>query len=125
MYAGSLLTPIQETLQTLDTTTRLIITANLPYLTEEQFETEPSIQKEPKSALVAADHGLALYKQLLTQVTPLIPNFQFPISLLMEIDPTQAELLTTYIQKILPNATTKVHKDLAGHDRVVHVTVGK
>ena len=46
----------------------IIITANLPYLTEQQFQSEPSIQREPKKALVADNNGLALYEKLLKQI---------------------------------------------------------
>lgn len=124
-FHGSLIEPVESTLTGLNTETHIIITANLPYVTEEQYTLEPSIQKEPKSALVAGDQGLALYKKLLEHIPPLIPNFQFPISLFMEIDPTQTKPLSEYITKILPKALIEVHKDLAGHDRVVHVTVGR
>ncbi|MSU74932.1 MAG: peptide chain release factor N(5)-glutamine methyltransferase [Candidatus Magasanikbacteria bacterium] len=52
----------------------IIITANLPYLTPIQFEAEPSIQREPRSALVAENSGLALYEKLLQQISHLSPS---------------------------------------------------
>lgn len=110
----------------------VIVTANLPYLTEDQFKDEPTIQHEPKSALVAEDNGLALYKELLEQIKTLISprpelrtkaDFQFPISLFMEIDPTQSQPLSTYIKTLFPNPIINIHKDFAGHDRIVELSL--
>lgn len=97
----------------------IIITANLPYLTQEQFKNEPSIQREPYSALVAEDNGLALYKKLLKQIKTLYTNST--ISLFLEIDPSQSYPLTEYIKTIFPNAKIEIKKDLAGRDRVLDV----
>lgn len=92
----------------------VIITANLPYLTQHQFNTAPSIQHEPHVALVANDGGLGLYKELLEQIKA-IKQF----TLFMEIDPSQTESLTACIKKQFPNGNVEVHKDLARHERVV------
>ncbi|PIT86381.1 MAG: peptide chain release factor N(5)-glutamine methyltransferase [Candidatus Magasanikbacteria bacterium CG10_big_fil_rev_8_21_14_0_10_43_6] len=120
-FYGNLLEPVLHRLQGLNDHTHIIITANLPYLTEEQFQNEPSIQKEPKSALVAQDTGLALYKELLTQVQPLVAHVSLPISVFMEIDPGQAERLSGYVKKIFPMGQTHLYKDLTGKNRVLKV----
>lgn len=109
----------------------LVITANLPYLTKEQCASEPSIQREPRSALVADNDGLALYEQLLQQIVHLISLFScsrgtppwrwpnFLISVFLEIDPSQSTAITLIIKKYLPQASVEIKKDLAGKDRVV------
>lgn len=101
---------------------KLIITANLPYLTEQQFQNEPSIQQEPKNALVANNNGLALYEELLRQVRqlPYILNSIFYI--LFEIDPSQTKAISNLIQQILPESNFEIKKDLAGLDRLVKIT---
>ena len=94
----------------------LIITANLPYLTEEQFQKEHSIQKEPKTALVADNGGLALYEELFQQIH-LLPIL--PITIFMEIDPSQITKASDLINNYYPNANIQIKNDLAGRDRLI------
>lgn len=102
----------------------LVVTANLPYLTAEQYAAEPSIQFEPRSALVAANKGLALYEELLKQIQSVISKFpNFQISLFMEIDPSQSTHIIQLVKQYLPHALVEIKKDLAGRDRVVCVRV--
>lgn len=112
---GNLLDPLikQKTRKLANQPT--IITANLPYLTEQQFSEELSIQQEPKSALVAEDNGLALYKQLLLQ----LKNNLSPIPLtgFFEIDPTQTIRLTEEILLIFPHAKITCVKDFSQLER--------
>ncbi len=116
---GNLLEPWLSTVDS--SLSSLIITANLPYLTEHQFTTEPSIQHEPKSALVADNEGLALYEELLRQIQSLIPTLQSPITGIFEIDPTQSERMQALIKRYFPDAKVEIKKDLAGQDRIVTV----
>ena len=99
----------------------LVITANLPYLTKEQVETEPSIQWEPIGALVADDNGLAQYKKLIEQIHQITLNIKNIPSIFcfMEIDPQQSSSLTQFIHTVFPQAQVEVVKDLLGDDRVV------
>lgn len=97
----------------------IILTANLPYLTEEQFNAEKSIQQEPHSALVADDAGLALYKELLTQIQQNNVTGIF----FFEIDPSQSQTLSPYIAKIFPNSKIEVIKDLCGRDRMIQWSI--
>ena len=115
---GNLLEPILNK-KTLEQFEHIFITANLPYLTEEQFTSEESIQHEPKSALVAGDGGLALYEELLKQLK--LSRITYHVSLFFEIDPTQADKIKVLIKKYLPTAKVEIKKDLAGHNRVVIV----
>jgi release factor glutamine methyltransferase len=83
-----------------------------------QFQNEPSIQHEPKSALIAESNGLALYEELLQQIKNILIS-QYPISLFLEIDPSQIHKMIKLVQMYIPNATIEIKKDLAGLDRVV------
>lgn len=88
-----------------DPSHHLIITANLPYLTQEQFNSEPSIKKEPKIALIADNkNGLSIYEKLLQQTRQL----KNPATIFLEIDPAQAGKMPGLIKK-----------DLSGSDRLV------
>ena len=101
-------------------TYHLIITANLPYLTDEQFQHEASIQHEPKSALVADNHGLALYEKLFQQLQTITTHCSV-ITLYCEIDPSQSDIIQTYIKTYFSHAMINIKQDLARRDRVVCV----
>lgn len=97
----------------------IFITANLPYLKEEQFESEPSIQHEPHSALVAEDNGLALYKELLDQMQ----KSSVPFTAYFEIDPSQKDTLPEYIRPLFPEAQIEIIKDLCGRERIIKMKI--
>ncbi|MFH1947585.1 MAG: peptide chain release factor N(5)-glutamine methyltransferase [Candidatus Magasanikbacteria bacterium] len=120
---GNLLSPFINLKPILSKTQNLIITANLPYITEEQFKTEPSIHHEPRLALVAKNKGLALYEELLEQIRQFYSLFLIPYSLFMEIDPSQSQSIKPLIKKYLPKAKIEIKKDLAGLDRVVVIEI--
>ncbi len=115
---GNLLEPIIKNSLFVDNCL-LIITANLPYLTQVQFDTEPTIQHEPISALVAEDDGLKLYKELLEQTKQLLTTYKLPLTTFFEIDPSQTTKLFHYIQSNFPNSKIEVIKDGMGNDRVI------
>jgi release factor glutamine methyltransferase len=103
----------------------LIICANLPYLTPNQWQnTERDVKDfEPKLALVAGQDGLDLYWKLirdLKKYRSLFPEF---LSLLLEIDPDQTKKITKMIQHDFPESNVEIRKDLAGLERVVVVAV--
>lgn len=120
---GNLLEPIIKKSSIFDLRSEILITANLPYLTQNQFDSESSIQKEPHSALVANDNGLALYKELLEQIKLLVTNSELRTTLFMEIDPNQTAPLTSHCKEHFPHGTIQTHKDLLGHDRIVSLTL--
>jgi release factor glutamine methyltransferase len=117
----------------------LILTANLPYLTQEQFLAEPSIQKEPRESLVADDKdGLSLYEKLLIQIAELYQSKKDTLTkfihhrsgsstpsltIFLEIDPRQTIGINALIKKILPQAKFEIKKDLAGRDRLVKIEI--
>ena len=116
---GSLLQPfIKKSL--LSTDADLIITANLPYLTRKQFQSEPTIQKEPPLALIADDkNGLSLYEELLKQ----IKNLNHSATIFLEIDPRQSVEMNKLIQNIFPKAKFEIKKDLAKRDRLAIIRI--
>lgn len=120
---GNLLEPFIKTYKLKPKTYKLIITANLPYITTKQFQSEPSIQHEPKLALVAKKNGLELYEKLLKQISQLSKSYNLkPISY-FEIDPSQTSSIKKLIKKILPQAKVEIKKDLAGLNRVVIIKI--
>ena len=100
---------------------QIIITANLPYLTPQQFASEPSIQHEPRLALVAGKDGLKYYKKLLLQIRQLSKTYNLKPKTYLEIDPSQSSPIKLLIKKYLPQAKIIIHQDLAGRNRVVKI----
>jgi len=99
---------------------KIIITANLPYLTDHQVAQSPSIQREPKIALVAKENGLALYRQLFEQIKKIFPKKK--ILILAEIDPSQNELIQKLANDFFPQARLEIKKDLSGLDRTLKIS---
>lgn len=98
----------------------LIITANLPYLTQEEFKHEPSIGREPKKALIAKKQGLALYKELLRQIKKLLQLYNFTtLTTFFEINPHQTTAMQSLIKTHFQGANIEIKKDLSGLDRIV------
>lgn len=96
-----------------------IIMANLPYLATPQLF-EPSIAQEPMGALWGGDDGLDLYRTFL-QKSPAFINPDG--TLLIEIDPLQADAAELLAQKYFPRALVTRHYDLTGNVRVVGITL--
>lgn len=95
---------------------KLIITANLPYLTLQETKLEPSISREPKLALKAGKDGLKLYRRLFKMISnKSLNNFL----LICEINPHQEDSIKTLQQNYLSNliVKTKTLKDLSGRTR--------
>ncbi len=124
-FKGNLLEPLIKNRSSLITNCSVIITANLPYLTQEQFDSEFSIQHEPRSALIAEDNGLALYKKLIEQIQHLRTAYDVQVTTFFEIDPSQTIQLSRYIQSQFPKTLIKIIKDGMGNDRVAHIIIDK
>jgi release factor glutamine methyltransferase len=105
---------------------QLIITANLPYLSKEIYQSAPlDVKKyEPKSALYSPELGLQHYRKLLEQLK-LIPEDQQPknINCLLEISPEQKKPLTKLIKDIFPAAEIEFKKDLANKWRICKINI--
>ena len=98
----------------------LIIAANLPYLTPKQFAASPSIQHEPRIALVAGLDGLKYYQELFEQVNKIKAA---KITILCEINPEQKNGLIGLINKFLGTAAYQIKNDLAGLDRLMIISL--
>lgn len=119
---GDLLAPITSIKKT--TAKNLIITANLPYLSKEIYNSAPiDVKKfEPRSALYSPEHGLRHYRKLLEQIKEIsIVNSGFSITVFLEISPEQKKPLPKMIKSIIPSAEIEFKKDLAGKWRVCHM----
>ncbi|MFA6533865.1 MAG: peptide chain release factor N(5)-glutamine methyltransferase [Patescibacteria group bacterium] len=99
-----------------------ILIANLPYLTAAEVKNEPSIQAEPRQALLGGPDGLKLFRQLFSQ---LAARRQKPRLIFLEIGCDQAPALKLLAQKHLPAYRLKIKTDLAGRDRVIILTKNK
>jgi release factor glutamine methyltransferase len=97
-----------------------VITANLPYVTEEEIESlPPEIQShEPRVALDGGPDGLALVRRLLAQLDAhLLPGG----ITVFEIGASQGLAALAAAQAALPGWQVELRKDLAKLDRVLYV----
>ncbi|MFH1789863.1 MAG: HemK family protein methyltransferase [bacterium] len=104
----------------------IILTANLPYLTAEQANNEPSIEREPKKALIGGKNGLELYEKLIKQISELRAKADWKnekVTCFFEINPSQSELMSRIINSVLMKANTTVYKDLSELDRIIEVVI--
>ncbi|HRY63686.1 MAG TPA: peptide chain release factor N(5)-glutamine methyltransferase [Patescibacteria group bacterium] len=113
---GDLLSPIL----TKEFSFPLIITANLPYLTPEQFAASPSIQKEPRLALISGLDGLDAYRRFFKQSIKLKAK---DITFVLEIDPSQNQAIRKLAKEYWPQAETSIKIDLRGQERIVVIKI--
>ena len=101
---------------------KLIICANLPYLTPTQIKKSSSIRYEPKLALGAGKDGLEYYLELFTQIKKETKSLRHrdlvSMLILCEIDPSQKSKIKQIIKKELPKARVQIKKDLRDLDRL-------
>ncbi len=120
---GNLLEPFVACMRTKpleEHTQPLIITANLPYLTQAEFTHEPSIQKEPVRALISDNKdGLDLYRNLAQQIKALLSKHFSPLHIFLEINPHQTNALTDFLRKEFSTAHVRCLKDLAQKERLI------
>ena len=119
-FEGNLLDPIPE--NTFEKTDRILVLANLPYLSRELYEsTDRDVRLyEPESALVAEEAGLALYARLLEDIARRKKSGwkKFRIDGLFEISPEQESSLAKRFVDIFPDSTYSFLPDLSGRTRV-------
>ncbi len=100
----------------------VIIAANLPYLSPLQVKTSPSIQKEPKLALMAGSDGLKCYRELFEQLKSIYSGVAHKnIHIFCEIDPSQKNTFKLLLKKNFPEASLMIKKDLAGRPRLAQI----
>lgn len=91
----------------------IVIAANLPYLKPEEMS-EPSIKKEPKSALLSGSDGLWHYKRLFYQLHSIKDAKVF---LICEINPEQAPQIEKLALTSFPKAVTRFQNDYTNRIR--------
>ena len=98
----------------------LIITANLPYIRDDDYKTLPKdIRKyEPKIALTAGKDGLVFIEKLIETVLKIRKEHKKRIHLFIEADPHQMGKITAIASKGLANAHIKIIEDLSGKERI-------
>jgi release factor glutamine methyltransferase len=97
-----------------------LITANLPYVTSEEWQgLMPEIRLyEPRAALDGGPDGLALIRRLLATAAPhLNPGG----AILIEIGASQGAAGTTLARELFPQAAVQLFPDYASLDRLVVV----
>ncbi len=96
---------------------RLVILANLPYLSEKIYASAPDTVKkyEPRLALHSPEEGLFYYKKLLRSIKKAKSFFSSPrVFCCLEISPEQKPLVKIMAKKIFFSARVSFKKDLAG-----------
>jgi release factor glutamine methyltransferase len=97
-----------------------LIVSNPPYIPTGDCASLPvSVRDhEPRLALDGGPDGLEITQRLLTQAPAVLRPGG---GLLIEIGATQGEAASRLAQTYFPQATVRVHPDLAGRDRVLEV----
>ncbi len=117
---GNLLSPITEIIS--DDTGRILILANLPYLSQTLYESAPADVRlhEPFSALVADDEGLSLYTEVLDDIMRRKQDGwkNTPIDGFFEISPEQESSLERIFIDRFPTSEHSFLPDLSGRTRV-------
>ncbi len=107
LLQGDLLDPLTEPVD--------LIVSNPPYTILSEID-EGVRRYEPDQALDGGADGLEVYRRLLRQApTKLRPSG----TVLLEIGATQTAAVIDLARHAFPAASICVHRDLAGHDRVV------
>ncbi|MBI1908240.1 peptide chain release factor N(5)-glutamine methyltransferase [Candidatus Uhrbacteria bacterium] len=122
-FEGNLLEPLLAESNGEPLGDHLVITANLPYIAQRQYDAlEPNVKAyEPKTALVSGIDGLDHYDALFAQIAA--RRFALPkaLDVVVEIDPSQKQTAPALVRSHLPGAHVEVVNDLAGRPRVVVV----
>ncbi len=104
----------------------LILTANLPYLSKDIYESSMvDVKKyEPKSALISNQNGLSHYAKLISEIKKLKKYSKInSISCFIEISPEQKNEIKKIILNYFPKGKLNFKKDLSGKCRVVIIKI--
>ncbi len=95
-----------------------LILANLPYIPTKTLQRLPIFGREPTLALDGGPDGLALFRRLLSEV----PGKLIPGGLaLIEFEASEGPAVLSLAYEAFPTARILLHKDLAGHDRLLEI----
>jgi release factor glutamine methyltransferase len=112
LIAGDLLTPRPRLVD--------LVVSNPPYVSADEWATLPQSVRdyEPRLALDGGPDGLAVIQRLLSEAPAVLRPGGV---LLLEIGAGQADAVKYLAQTAFPQASMRIHPDLAGRDRVVEV----
>lgn len=110
---GHLLEPLDEPVD--------LICANLPYVGTNEAGVLPRdvVQYEPHEALFAGPEGLLLIRELLFSLQP--PHLRPGGAVLLEVGYGHGEEVVKLARQRWPEADVRLHRDLAGIERVVEI----
>jgi release factor glutamine methyltransferase len=95
-----------------------LIAANPPYIPTPTLHQIPVYGREPTLALDGGPDGMKVIRRLLQEA----PKRLLPGGLLlMEIEASQGSAVLSMASHVFPKAQIRLHKDLAGHDRLLEV----
>jgi release factor glutamine methyltransferase len=97
-----------------------LIVANPPYIPTKTLHKTPVYGREPTLALDGGSDGLALIRRILTETPDRLTSAGL---LLMEIGASEGPAVLSLAVDAFPKARIQLHKDLAGHDRLLEVNV--
>ena len=113
LLRGDLLEPVPSAVS--------IVVSNPPYLSSATIgELQAEVQREPRAALDGGRDGLSLISRLIRQAPTRLKEGG---ALLVEIDPPQADAVTTMARSAFPGATVSIARDLLGRSRAVSVVL--
>lgn len=95
-----------------------LVCANLPYIPQEVLPGLPVYRREPALALDGGPHGLKIIERLLIDARPRLAPGGL---LLLEIETSQGQAVSSLAQDIYPSATVHLLRDLADRDRLVSI----
>jgi release factor glutamine methyltransferase len=122
---GNLLEPILKSKNYKLKTKNFLITANLPYLSQNIYNsTMPDVKNyEPKSALLSGQDGLDHYRKLFKQIKKMFTVNGLRFTVFLEISPEQKNILQKVIKKEFPKSKITFYKDLARKWRVCEINL--
>lgn len=122
---GNLLEPMLNRCSIFHVPCSMIITANLPYLSDKIYKSSPKdVRKyEPESALYSENYGLAHYEKLMEQLRETLVACRLSLVAYIEISPEQRTRLDKMTEKYFREAEVNFHKDLAGKWRVCEIII--
>ncbi len=109
-FEGDMLEPITDKYD--------IIISNPPYLTPDDDIMDIVISNEPHLALFASNNGLYYYEKILKNIKKYLNKKSL---IAFEIGENQAEEISKYIEKYLPNATYKIENDMQNRNRFIFI----
>lgn len=116
---GNLLEPLINNSLLIINNAHIVITANLPYVSEHEYqENIHNLKHEPYIALVAEHNGMREIEELLTQVKKMSTN---NVTLILEHGYQHKESLHACAHEYFPTAHIETHKDISGKDRITAI----